>query len=147
MTLSYFVEHNFFKQMVLSKLNPEAIKQAIEGEADKFFTGLIMAVVNTFGEARPDEAAGIEYETSFISLGDAKAARCKFIGTLPRQAPDCASIIIAVTDKVYYFTVEETIGEGYMLCRWDGDRHMNYGPVEADDPELYTDRIKAVIEQ
>jgi len=147
MTLSYFVEHNFFKKMILEKLNPEALKPAIEREADKVFTSLIMGVVNTFAETRPDEAEGIAYETSFISLGDIKAARCKFTGTLPRQAPDCASIIIAITDKVYYFTVEKTIGEGYMLCRWDGDRHLNYGPIAADEPELYSDRIKAVIEQ
>ena len=133
--------------MVLNKLNPEAIKPAIEREVGKLFTSLIMGVVNTFGETRPDEAAGIAYETSFISIGDTKAARCKFTGTLPRQAPDCASIIIAITDKVYYFTVEHTIGEGYMLCRWDGDRHLNYGAVEADEPELYADIIKAVIEQ
>ena len=78
----------------------------------------------------------MDYETSFVSVGETEVALCKFAGALPLGPLDCASIIIAVTDQVYYFTVERSMPD-FMFCRWDGENHLNYGSVASDDPEAY----------
>ncbi len=145
MTLNYFIQHNFFKNMILTKIDEAAIKKAIEDENADFFTGLIMKTVKFFGDKCPEERDMMQYETTFISVGDNKAARCRFTGNLSLVPPDCSSIIIAVTDQIYYITLETKFGGRFMLCRWDGESHMNYGPIESDDPKLYAEKIKGII--
>ena len=146
MRLNYFIQHKFFKSMMLKAANAEIIKQVIENEDGDFFTGMIMSAVKYFADQSPEESSMMDYETTFVSIGDTKIARCKFTGNLPITPPDCSSILIAVTDKIYYFTVEHAMFGHYAFCRWDDDSHLNYGMIEADDPEQYASIIKGVLE-
>ena len=146
MTFTYFIQHNFFKQMVLKRLNSDALRGIIEEENGDTLTGLIMHTVEFFGSEAPEEKNGTKYETDFFIAGNTKLARCRFVGELPLNPPECSSILIAVTDKVYYFTVECTMDGGYMLCRWDDENHINYGTVEEDAPSAYADLIKQILE-
>ena len=141
MTLNYFIQHKLFKQMILSQVPREELAKAIENEDADFFTGLLALSVAYFGSQAPDEKDMIRYETEFIPADDVKIVRCKFTGDLPPRPAECSSMLIALTDAPYYFTVEHSFGGQFMLCRWDGDNHQNYGPVSADDPAVYIDTI------
>lgn len=144
MTFNYYIQHKIFKK-ILEQVGQELVKEKIESEDAQFFTDLIMDVVNYMGERVQEDTSGIAYETSIISVGDTKVTRCKYTGTLPLNSPECSSILIAVTDKIYYFTVEVFMRGGYMFCGWDDERHLNYGAIEADDPVIYTETMSKVL--
>ena len=146
MRLNYFIQHRAFKDLLHRGVSPEKVKEAIENGNVEIFADLIMSVVGYWGDRSPDEAAKMKYEASILDLGTTKAVRCRFVGELELNPAECSSIIIAVTDKIYYFTVEKTFfGDSCMLCRWDGESHLNYGSVESDDPAFYGDKLAEII--
>lgn len=145
MRLNYLLQHRSFKDVLNRGVDPVKAKEIIENGNAEIFANLFMTVVEYWGKQYPEEASKIKYEASIIDLGTTKAVRCRFVGELELDPAECSSIIIAVTDKIYYFTVEKTLFGGYMLCRWDGEAHINYGSVEADDPAFYTDKLSNII--
>ena len=145
MTLNYYIQHKLFKHMILKTLPVEDIKNAINNDDSEFFTGLLNTTLDYFGDQAPEERKGSKYETTFVTIGDLKLARCKFTGDLPARSTECSSILIAATDKAYYFTIEHFLLGGYMICRWNDDAHLNYGSVDNDEPELYLEKIKNAI--
>jgi hypothetical protein len=146
MRLNYFLQHKVFKDLMFRAISPEMAKVAIEKGEAEIFAELFMSAVKYWGQRSPEEAAKMAYEASILDLGTQKAVRCKFVGDLELEPAECSSIVIAVTDTVYYFTVEKTFfGDSCMLCRWDGESHVNYGSVEADDPAFYGDKLAQMI--
>lgn len=145
MRLNYLIQHKLFKEFMLKRIREDAIKTAIDEENGNLFVGLLMSAANYFSAQAPEEKDGMNYEASFVTSGNVKAVRCKFTGSLVLVGPECASILVAVTDRVYYFTVECSITGGYMLCRWDDEKHLNYGAIDSDDPELYMGLIEQIV--
>ena len=141
MTLNYFIQHKLFKDIILNKAPKELLIKAIKEEDGDFFAGLLTLVVNYVVNRAPEEKDKISYETDFITEGDLKIARYKFTEDTPPRPAECSAILIAVTDTIYYFTLEHSFGGGFMLCRWDGESHLNYGFITSDDTSAYLDTL------
>lgn len=170
MTPDYFFQHRVLRDMIL-RCDPDKLKKIIDTKDKDGANALFGTAYDIVARYVDERFWHVHYDIRFEDLGSKKAFRYNFL-TMTPCVPECYSIFVLVEKgKIFYFTVE--FGEDHpairfgnfsrflhseeeimerpnhlFLCRWDGEKHVNYKPFSRDPNNVNgLEDIKAEIER